>query len=223
MESTYKLLLYCSEKYENQAKNLTNLARGIFDEVICYQEKYIKQSPFYKENIEILSQSRGAGYWLWKPYIILDSFDILRPNDKVLYMDCGDIFNSNIIDGLDTVLEDTDICLTSGSHQNKVYTKRDCFELMGCDGPEYWDSLQVEAGVIAFRPSLRSQSIFEEWLEFCKNPNILTDTPNICGLPNLKEFKDHRHDQSVLSNLSVKYGIKKSNYIRKSVNCNKND
>jgi len=28
-------------------------------------------NEFKKKNIEILSQKRGNGYWLWKPYFIL--------------------------------------------------------------------------------------------------------------------------------------------------------
>jgi hypothetical protein len=31
--------------------------------------------------------------------------------------------------------------------------------------------------------------------------------PNICGKPNLDEFIDHRHDQSVLSLIATHYGL----------------
>lgn len=220
---SYKLLLYCNKKYEKQAEALIKRAQGVFDEVICYKEEYLKDSDFFKENQEILKQERGAGYWLWKPYIILDSFEILQPNDKVLYLDCGDTFNNRVLDSLDSILDDSDICLTEGKYKNSDYTKRDCFTFMNCDSESFWSATQVEAGVIAFRPSLKSQEFFEEWLYFCKNPSILTDSPNIFGIPNSNGFKDHRHDQSILTNLSVKHGIKISSIIRESVNCNKND
>ena len=39
------------------------------------------------------------------------------------------------------------------------------------------------------------------------NKNILTDIPNACGLSNLPEFKDHRHDQSILSLLAKKHNV----------------
>jgi hypothetical protein len=41
---------------------------------------------------------------------------------------------------------------------------------------------------------------------YSENENIISDLPNITK-PNLKGFKDHRHDQSILSNLAVKYNI----------------
>lgn len=46
-----------------------------------------------------------------------------------------------------------------------------------------------------------------ELLEWSQNENILTDTPNITG-ENYPTFKDHRHDQSVLSLMAHKYNIK---------------
>ncbi len=36
---------------------------------------------------------------------------------------------------------------------------------------------------------------------------ILTDIPNVCGFDNLPGFRDHRHDQSVLSLLASSRGI----------------
>jgi hypothetical protein len=49
--------------------------------------------------------------------------------------------------------------------------------------------------------------IVEEWLTYCMDPRIITDQDNTCGQPNLPEFRDHRHDQSVISLLVAKYRI----------------
>ena len=37
---------------------------------------------------------------------------------------------------------------------------------------------------------------------------MVGDGPNACGLPNRPDFVDHRHDQSVLTNLVVKHDVK---------------
>ena len=36
-----------------------------------YTSKDFTKTAFYKSHIEIAAQPRGAGYWLWKPYYIL--------------------------------------------------------------------------------------------------------------------------------------------------------
>jgi hypothetical protein len=95
--------------------------------------------------------------------------------------------------------------------------------MMECDERKYWDSIQIEAGVIAFRANQNSKRIFKEWLSYCCDENILTDIPNICGKPNFPDFIDHRHDQSILSNLAISLNLKISQEIRKSVVCNVND
>jgi hypothetical protein len=35
----------------------------------------------------------------------------------------------------------------------------------------------------------------------------LTDLPNTCSLPNYPEFRDHRHDQAILSLLARREGV----------------
>ena len=113
-----------------------------------------------------------------------------------------------------------DIVLVPDPWPQKMYTKRDCFILMKCDNEKYWESIQVEAGIIVVKKTEYSIKIVDEWLEWCKNENILTDIPNICGKDNFSCFIDHRHDQSVLSNLAKKYNILLDNGIRKFVTCN---
>lgn len=42
--------------------------------------------------------TRGYGYWMWKPYIILDVMSKIPVSDIVLYMDCGSSLNNKGID-----------------------------------------------------------------------------------------------------------------------------
>jgi hypothetical protein len=92
-------------------------------------------------------------------------------------------------------------------HLNKTWTKRDCFVLMGCDSAEYWEAEQLMGGFSIFMKNEKNIKFLQEWLHYCCNKFIITDTPNTCGLENLPEFVDHRHDQSVLSILGVKHNI----------------
>ena len=195
-----------------------------FDFIFAYTDKDIISTEFYKENKEILSLKRGAGYWLWKPYLILESLKKMNDGDVLLYLDSTDTLlkgTKNFISRM--ILEGNDKIISTSFFTQKDYTKRDCFVFMNCDSPEYWDALQVEAGIIAFQKNTENIKFLEEWLEFCKNKYIVTDYPNSSGFENFDGFIDHRHDQSILTNLCTKYNIKLVNKIRKYAGVNIND
>lgn len=203
------LVNYATEAFaKSQARLNASAYRCGIDEVIAYNEEWLRSTPFYEENKRILEQGRGAGYWIWKPYIILDALLGAGPDDIVVYCDSG----AEIIGPLNPLFE---VCRKQGGivlfnqvyYKNKAWTKRDCFVLMDCDEPEYWDGDQVQAAFCLFMNNERNVSFVAEWLYYCCDEQIVTDTDNVCGLDNFPEFTDHRHDQSVLSLLAVKHGI----------------
>jgi hypothetical protein len=72
---------------------------------------------------------------------------------------------------------------------------------MDCDSEMYWNAPQLEAGVSYWKVNVKSKEILQEWLEYCKDARMLTDAENVSGLQNHALFKDHRHDQSILTNI----------------------
>lgn len=79
---------------------------------------------------------------------------------------------------------------------------------MNCDSPEYWNSRQLEAGFVAFIKNNENIKFVEEWLNYSKDENIIVTKENVCGLNNLPGYADHRHDQSILTNLCIKYKMR---------------
>ena len=194
------------EFYESQKKlNASALKYGV-DKVVSYKRKDLIKSNFYKEHKDILDQKRGAGFWLWKPYIILDLLQKVNDGDVVIYADSG----IEVIKALDPLielcLEKNDVLLfcEGGERLNKEYTKRDCFIMMDCDSEDYWNSVQCLASFHLYTRNKLCIEFLKKWLLYCQNKHILTDVENICGKDNFPEFKDHRHDQSVLSLLAHK-------------------
>lgn len=194
--------------YQSQEKLSRSALRFGVDKVLAYREKDLIGTNFYNKNNEILQMKRGAGYWIWKPYFILQAMSKAKENDIVVYCDSG----IEVIKPLNPLFE---ICKqrngimlfrTHGQRNNK-WTKRDCFLLMNCDSPEYWNAEQIMGSFSVYLNNDSNRAFVEEWLNYCCNKNIVTDIPNICGLENLPEFKEHRHDQSILSLLSVKYKL----------------
>jgi hypothetical protein len=167
----------------------------------------IKETNFYKENQSIFKYKKGLGYWLWKPYIIYQELQKLENGDVLIYCDS----EIKIIDSLSPLIKLTEqqpiILFGNCMDGNSLWVKRDCFILMDCDTPEYWFSPHCDAAFIILKKSDTAMSFTKEWLEYCKNDNILTDIPNSCGKDNLEDFIDHRWDQAVLSLMAQKYKL----------------
>jgi hypothetical protein len=98
--------------------------------------------------------------------------------------------------------------MTNGeAAQNFISCKKDCFVLMDCDEEEFINGPHLNASYLIFKNNELSRSFVAEWLHYCQNKEILTDTHNKFG-SNYPGYYDHRHDQSVLSLLAIKYKIK---------------
>lgn len=178
------------------------------DKVIKYSPKDIDES-FIRENKEIWENSRGYGYWIWKPYIVDKTLQLIKEGDFLVYMDSGACFTDDIHiltdimdrDGIDIMV----FCLHS---LEKYYTKRDALVLLECDSFEYTDTPQRCATYFLLRKSMYSQRFIREWLKYAKDRRIITNDENVMGLPNYEGFVENRHDQTILSLLSKKWGIK---------------
>jgi hypothetical protein len=161
---------------------------------------------FVSNNESIFKYKRGFGYWSWKPYIILNTFHHMNDGDILLYTDCGDDVICNPSEFLSDYLSSIDILLIENKFNNRSYTKRDCFFLMGCDSDKYHESNQLEAGIISLKKSRFTTMFINEWLEYCKSYDIISDEVKYKN--NYSDFIDHRHDQSILTNLQIKHDIK---------------
>ena len=92
------------------------------------------------------------------------------------------------------------------THIEKKYTKRDAFILLGADLPFYTDTYQYMATIQIYKKSKFTEKFVEEVLYYSQDKRIITDDPNTLGLNNYKEFIENRHDQTILSSLTKKYG-----------------
>jgi hypothetical protein len=215
------ICFYYTNEFESKKDRMLNMSINEgFENIFIYSRDFLHKTEFYDKNKSILSLKRGAGYWLWKPFIILESLNKIQDGDIIFYLDCGDVFSNGIKSYLVSYFQNQNILIASGYTSNKLWTKRDCFYYMNCDNEQYWNTNQVEAGIIAFKKTKFNIDFIKEWITYCSNPNIITDTQNTCGLTNFYGFIEHRHDQSILTNLCVKYSIQSSLEIRNYVKCN---
>lgn len=224
--SNLVLVTYATESHKQIRRDLVFSAvqSHQFDNIFNYTPVDIDEH-FYFKNEHILTKKfkgKTTGCFLWKPYLILKALNKVREGDVILYMDCCDGFisTSNLKGAIDEAMVGNDMILTKGGYVNKDWTKMDCFVYMGCNEPKYHNMIQLEAGIGLYKKNENTIRFVKEWLYFCQDIRIVGDGENMCGLPNFDGFKEARHDQSVLSCLSKKYGIEGSDFLRRFITCN---
>lgn len=161
---------------------------------------------FYKLNQNIIKQERGAGYWLWKPYIILNNLNRLSDGDILIYTDAGvEIINDlkHIIDRMDS-----DIFLFGNNYKHLDWCKMHVMESIMPDWPFTFneDYRQVQASAIIIRNSESAKDFVGKWLKLCQVDGFIDDSPSLSL--NYHTFQEHRHDQAILTALQIKYGYK---------------
>ena len=82
---SWNLVTYANEKFVEQQDYLNTIAVTNGFNTIPYSREDIEKTEFYKDNKEILDSEMGDGYWLWKPYVILDAMNKLDEGDVILY------------------------------------------------------------------------------------------------------------------------------------------
>lgn len=204
------VLTNLSNELYKESRTLLNqsAARVGIKEIFSYDFQDIQSTAFYLKNQAILQEPTGLGYWLWKPYIILEAMEKLSENDIVIYADCGIEIIAEIHPLIKLCAEKSPVLLFGNCNDvNASWTKRDCFVLMDCDSEEYWYSPHCDAALCLFRKTASTIAFLKEWLHYGCNKNIITDLPNEGGKDNLPGFIEHRRDQSILSLLAQKYRL----------------
>ncbi len=226
------LITFATPNFYYSRNTLIKSARSAGIQYIkSFTIKEFQRTDFYKQNVNIAKQQRGAGYWLWKPYYILQILNELDDEDVLIYCDAGvDIIESvqpliqlaeNSRDGIilfenfqgsayfnrTAGLELNEYNLYTELNKNKYWTKRDAFILMGLDAEHYWSAPQVNANLQLYKKNESALAFVKEWLHYCCNEQIITDMLNKSGLNNFDNFIAHIHDQAIISLLAEKYMI----------------
>ena len=203
---------YADKKFRRAQRLNSKTARQWgADRVIEYTAEDI-DAAFRTANQEILGNPRGGGYYLWKPYVFYRGYQELGDGDYLIYTDAGSIY-VDAIQKLIDCMEKEQVNLMLFSLQNEMlerkYTKRDAFILTGCDEEKYANTPQSIGGYMVCKKSPEVEDFFQEVLSYAQDIRIISDRPNTMGKENYPDFVDHRHDQSVISLISKKRGIKK--------------
>lgn len=190
---------------ESQNKLQQHLLNIGVSDFISHSEKDLPKE-FIEKYKYLLKYKKGYGYFIWKPWLILNHLSSLKEDEALLYIDSTDVPSSSFIEFANSHFNQNNILLINRSYNHGQWTKGDCFALMGCTSEIYFTQTQLEAGVVGFKNTPDNIKLITEWFEYCGNEQIVSDNKNIFA-SNLPHYMDHRHDQSILTNLAIKYNI----------------
>lgn len=205
-----------SERFTREAVSLRT-----FDYVRVYSE-FDFSSELQSQFGEYLQPGvRGFGYWVWKPWIIKNELESLRDGDLLVYSDVGFTLRPEGRHRLGEYLDkatnsDLGILLFQAVRPgaespvkddgrsipawfDRYWTKADLLDYFDVrKSVEIIDTPQIQSGLIFIRKCKESVEFIDKWLEVFKfNMNLVDDSESM--IKNYHGFREHRHDQSVLS------------------------
>jgi len=187
------VISYATERFKRSQTILSeeSLRKGA-DSVIEYAPKDL-DPDFVEKNIKILSQSKGAGLWLWKPYIILKTLEECNYGDKILYCDSG-MYPIKELEYLFCLTNVENPIILFQVHEKliKDWTHNRCIETLNFDR-SLLNLEQVCGAPQLYTKTEKSLSFVRELLNLCENYEAINDFGDI----------KHRHDQSILSILAA--------------------
>jgi hypothetical protein len=212
----YHFITFASPDHMEYAINnvKTALDIGGFDFAKIYTIDDVDEH-YKMKNSHILKYPRGAGYWVWKPYIVLKHLLTLEENDILCYNDSKYLWTTNIRNLEKDILINSNIGIYLNkpgdeTYIEKKYTKMDAYILMDVTPNirnSVMESKQAWSGFILLRKSFIPIRFIGEWLTYIQDIRIVSDSKSLFFPEEVPEFYENRHDQTILSLLAKKWGI----------------
>jgi len=183
--------------FRNQNTMANSAVNKGFDVIFNYRKNLLDHN-FIAKNQEILSEPFGAGMFLWKPYIILQTMRTAPPGAIIICLDSAFIFKKPIF-GLTQYLQHNDVVLVHDrERKNGAFVKGDSFALMGCVSEKCRQAPHIWSAVVMVKNTVAARQFIEKWLKASEDIRILSNK-NYQIKANYPEFAWHHFDQSVLS------------------------
>jgi hypothetical protein len=158
---------------------------------------------------EHLKIERGYGLWAWKPYVILQTLDLLEQGDVVFYADSGcsvaGVAAETLKVVLNTLRQAPDRIMVADDefgYSIRTWTKAEVIDhLKIAVHDSALDGRMWSANRIALQNTPQNRMLIERWCDLASILRLIDDSASNC-----KEhpgFREHRHDQSILNLLMI--------------------
>ena len=136
-----KLITFATPEFRESAQLLRDSAVRFFDQISIYGPQDIPHD-FRKAHPQHFNIRRGYALWTFKPLLILREIERMTNEDVLFYSDAQVIFEADPSEFIDAARRNNGIGIVHQKrekHKNSTWTRGDCFKVMACDEPKYWD------------------------------------------------------------------------------------
>lgn len=175
---------------------------GFFSKTSIYKERDLKFIAPTKDYNFMKSNTRGFGFWLWKPMIVLDFLEKNPEIDFIVYLDSGCDINyneqsKNQFESYFSLLEKSQCICFAMELIEGDWTKREIINQLAVTEREI-SSPQILGGVFMMERNFAVRFCLN-WLENMRTSNYTLLDNSFDPVIQTKNFKEPRHDQSIFS------------------------
>ena len=201
------LITYGNDRFANSKQRITKEARQTdwFETVATLGPKFLPQG-FRANYADILNQTRGGGYWIWKLEMIRQSLKLIDEGEFLVYLDVGctinEIGQQRFVEYVQLVNSSSfDILSFQTRYPEHVFTTGRIFQFYNVTK----NSAVRDSGVyIATILVMQKGPHLRKWLALAlralvDDPCLFTDRDELTSKDADSRFRTPRHDQSVMS------------------------
>jgi hypothetical protein len=204
----YWLVSFGDSRMKRAAKRIIaqTAATGIFKEIFVLNERDL--SPKFRSDFpQMKKDSRGYGYWCWKPRVILDTLEKMRYGETLLFVDIGCHINPARTKEFVALF---DKCAKSKSGilgfqsalkviSTKYWCKGDVLDYFGVrKNREILETSDIAGGLIFIQKRENTIKLVQDWMRvYYDDFHLADDSPS--KSPNLSTFRENRHDQTIFT------------------------
>jgi hypothetical protein len=218
MSSKITLVTFSTPTFwlRQQFLNLSAITAGVVHKTEQWNLARLAASSFHHENPHISLKERGVGFWSWKPYIIEQALQNVGDDDLVCYSDVGRmqvlLLRSNLDPFIEWMDNEDQDCIP-GVHAPwygplSKWVRTDTLDAFQCNNPRFYRAPQMQASFSIWRKTPETMAFVSEWKTCCFNRILVSDDPNPSGQENFPDFITQQADQTMLSLLTLKNGLK---------------
>jgi hypothetical protein len=193
-----KLVTFCTDDFEISARLLAKSALKNGVDTI-----YIKRpsdiSSLIETHSNIFDNEKGFGFYCWHPFVIKQVMEESNPNDIIIYCDSGIKIKYDItplIKPFDNTAVNFHFFYVGGHHSNRTWTKAETFNQLNFNSEP--DLYQLMGGFQIYRCCDQSKDFINLMCQKIIDPVILFSN-TLTNTPNPPFFREHRHNQSLLT------------------------
>lgn len=196
-----RIITFCTlEYYPSSKRSLLSLKKHFPQARSQIFRPRNLNSEFINQNASILKHKIGAGYWVWKSEIIYQTLCSMSYGEDLMYTDSGILYHKINRVAIESKLKCQGVFITylPGNIESS-YTNEHTLDTL--EVPQHHrQDLQFQAGILIIRKTPQTMQYIDEWRRLSKRQDLLTDI-------HTKTNEIHRHDQSLLSLTTKKYGF----------------